>query len=138
MSSTVTIGIPVFQAKDYIEATMQSALSQTYPNIEFLIVDDCGNDGTIDIIEQLQKNHPRGQHIRILRNEQNMGVGPSRNHIIDEAKGHYLYFMDCDDVIEPNTIELMVEAILQNDADIVYASYERIDNVNNEPTMQFV
>lgn len=46
MSSTVTIGIPVFQAKDYIEATMQSALSQTYPNIEFLIVDDCGNDGT--------------------------------------------------------------------------------------------
>jgi glycosyltransferase involved in cell wall biosynthesis len=138
MPNLVTIGIPVFQAKDYIEATMQSALSQTYPNIEFLVVDDCGNDGTVDVIEQLQKSHPRGQSIRIVRNEHNMGVGPSRNRIIDEAEGRYLYFMDSDDVIEPNTIELLLEAILQHHADIVYASYEKIDNVDNGPTKQFV
>ena len=134
----VTIGIPVYQAVDYIEATMLSALTQTYESIEFLIVDDCGSDGTIDIVERLQREHPRGSHIRILRNDRNLGVGPSRNRILDEAQGRYLYFLDSDDTIEPNTIELLVGTMQASHSDIVYASYERVDNIKHTPTQQFI
>lgn len=138
MLCEVTIGIPVFQAVDYIESTMLSALRQTYGSIEFLIVDDCGTDGTIEVVERLRHEHPRGDSIRILHNEKNFGVSYSRNRIIDEARGHYLYFLDSDDIIEPNTIELMVSATQANHCDIVYASYERVDNVKHTPTQQFV
>ena len=134
MSYEVTIGIPAYQAADYIEATMQSALAQTYGSIEFLIIDDCGNDGTIDIVERLKAEHPRGSDIRILHNEHNLGVGPSRNRIIDEAQGRYLYFLDSDDVIEPDTIEILIGEATEHNADVVYASYEKIDNVNNTST----
>lgn len=138
MQFEVTIGIPVFRALDYIGVTMQSALGQTFPSIEFLIIDDCGADGTIEAVELLQRQHPRGAAIRILRNERNLGVGPSRNRIIQEARGKYLYFMDSDDTIELNTIELLVKTIQENKADVVYASYEQIDNVRNTPTKRFV
>ena len=55
MNYEVTIGIPVYKAVDYIEKTMESALSQTFACIEYLIVDDCGNDGTTKVVERLQK-----------------------------------------------------------------------------------
>ena len=55
MNYIVTIGIPVYKAVDYIEKTMESALNQTFDSIEYLVVDDCGNDGSIDIVERFQK-----------------------------------------------------------------------------------
>lgn len=137
MNCEVTIGIPVYQAADYLRVTLLSALSQTYPDIEFLIVDDCGRDGSMAIVEQLQRSHSRGGAIRILRNESNQGVGPSRNRIIEEARGRYLYFMDSDDLIEPHTIQLMMDAASRHDADVVYASYEKVDNVGHTATQVF-
>ena len=134
----VTVGIPVYKAVDYIEATMESALAQSYPDIEFLVIDDCGDDGSIAVVERLQKEHPRGKAIRLLRNKCNLGVGPSRNRIIDEANGKYLYFLDSDDVIEPHTIDLLVGAAHGHRAEVVYASFEQIDNVSHSSTKQIV
>jgi glycosyltransferase involved in cell wall biosynthesis len=94
MNYEVTIGIPVYRAVDYIEKTMESALNQSFESIEYLVVDDCGNDGTIDVVERLQKEHQRGKDIRILYNKQNLGVGKTRNVILEQAKGEYLYFLD--------------------------------------------
>lgn len=133
----VTIGIPVYRSVYYIRDTMTSALNQTFPDIEFLIVDDCGQDKTMDIISQMQKNHQRGNDIRILKNERNKGVGYSRNRMIDEAKGRYLYFMDSDDTIEPNTIQLLYDAIIQNRVQIAYGSYEIIDGIGNSPIEKY-
>ena len=137
MHYDITIGIPVFKAYDYINSTMQSALNQTYSSIEFLIIDDCGNDGTIGIVEDFQKGHPRGKDIRILRNGKNMGVSFCRNRIIDEAMGQFLYFMDSDDIIEPFTIQLLIDAVKRTHSQIAYASYEIIDLVNNSPVQTF-
>ena len=86
MKYEVTIGIPVYKAIDYIERTMESALNQTFASIEYLIVDDCGNDGTIKVVERLQKEHQRGKDIRILYNKQNLGVGRTRNIILGKAQ----------------------------------------------------
>lgn len=137
MQADVTIGIPVYKAVDYIRKTVESSLAQTYPNIELLIVDDRGEDGTMAVIKDLQKTHPRGHAIRILQNTENKGVGPSRNRLIDEAQGKYLYFLDSDDVIEPDTIQVLANAMVENHADVVYGSYEKVDNVNHNPTQVF-
>ena len=133
MNYEVTIGIPAFKAVDYIEKTMESALSQTFASIEYLIVDDCGNDGTIKVVERLQKEHPRGKDIHILYNKQNLGVGKTRNIILDQAQGEYLFFLDSDDILEPDAIEKMMRAARQYQAEIVYGSWIRVDNVHHSP-----
>ena len=125
----ITIGIPVYQSVDYIQDTMNSALNQSFPDIEFLIVDDRGNDGTMDVISHFQTSHPRGNDIRILVNEKNKGVSYSRNRIIEEARGRFLYFMDSDDTIEPNTIQLLYDAVIQHHVQVAYGSYEIIDGI---------
>ena len=83
MKYDVTIGIPVYKSVDFIRRTLESALSQAYSSIEFLIVDDAGCDGSIEVIEGIKREHPRGNDIRIITHPKNMGVSASRNHIID-------------------------------------------------------
>ena len=136
MNYEVTIGIPAFKAVDYIEKTMESALSQTFASIEYLIVDDCSNDGTINVVERLQKEHPRGKDIHILYNKQNLGVGKTRNIILDEAQGEYLFFLDSDDILEPDAIEMMMRAARQYQAEIVYGSWIRLDKIHHQPMQQ--
>jgi len=127
MKYEVTIGIPVYKSAPYIRRALMSALEQTYPSIEFLLIDDCGEDGSIAIIREIADAHPRGKDIRIIKNGKNLGVAVSRNAIIEEAQGAYLYFMDSDDAIADNTIELLMGGIRQYDAEIAFGSYERIE-----------
>lgn len=127
MNYDVTIGIPVFQAQDYIERTMESALAQTYENIEFLLIDDGSSDSSLDIIKNIKERHPRSHDIHIKEHKQNLGVSHTRNQIIEEAQGEFLYFMDADDVIKENAIDLLISKIKDYNADIVFGSYEKIN-----------
>lgn len=127
MKYDVTIGIPIYQSVNYIRRTMESALSQSYPSIEFLIVDDYGNDGSMEIVRELQQTHPRGNDIRVISHNCNLGVSESRNDIIREAQGEFLYFMDSDDVIKEDTVSLLMQNIRQYEAEIVFGSYEKIE-----------
>lgn len=133
MNYEVTIGIPVYKAVDYIEKTMKSALGQTFDSIEYLVVDDCGNDGTIKVVEHIQKEHQRGKDIRILYNKQNLGVGKTRNIILEQARGKYLFFLDSDDVLELDAIEKMVRVAHNYQAEVIYGSWIRVDNVHHSP-----
>lgn len=137
MKYDVTIGIPVYMAEPYIGKTMESALSQSYPSIEFLIIDDGGDDQSINIIKKMQETYPRGNDIRILSHSKNEGVSASRNQIIDEAQGDYLYFMDADDLIAENTIAILMQNIRQYDAEIAFGSYERIDTSGKRDVFQY-
>jgi len=137
MNYDVTIGIPVYESIDVVKQSLESALLQTYPSIEFLIIDDCGSDGSMDIVERRKAEHHRGIDIRIIKHEQNKGVAASRNRIIDEASGKYLYFMDSDDVIAENTIELMMQNVRQYDAEIVFGSYEKIETTSRRTVCQY-
>lgn len=137
MKYDVTIGIPVYRAEPYIRRTMESALSQSYPSIEFLVVDDGGDDQSIDIVKQIKNSHPRGNDIRILSHSKNEGVSASRNQMIDEAQGDYLYFMDADDLIAKNTIALLMQIIQKYDAEIAFGSYEKIDMSGKREVYQY-
>lgn len=132
MNYEVTIGIPVYNVEKYIRLTMDSALAQTFQNIEFLVLDDCGTDSSMDIVREYQQNHPRGKDIRIVRQPQNGGLGRARNRIIEEACGKYLYHLDADDSIAPDAIELLYQQAIRYDADMVYGSYQRIEQFDDE------
>lgn len=132
MAYEVTVGIPVYNVEKYIRLTMDSALAQTFQSIEFLVLDDCGTDSSMDIVREYQQTHPRGKDIRIVRQPQNGGLGRARNRIIEEARGRYLYHLDADDAIAPNTISLLYEQAVKYDADMVYGSYQRIEQFDGE------
>ncbi|MBR4920171.1 MAG: glycosyltransferase family 2 protein [Prevotella sp.] len=136
MAYQVTIGIPVYNAENYIRQAIESALAQTFESIEFLILDDCGTDSSMSIVCEYQQSHSRGKDIRILSPSYNMGVGVARNEIVKETQGRYLFFMDADDTIDPNTIELLYEHAIRYQADIVFGSYERIIQMGENETKE--
>ena len=137
MPYKVTIGIPVFRVENYIMRTMESALSQTYSDIEFLVVDDASDDQSLNILEAIRQTHPRGGAMRILTHSSNRGVSESRNEIIDNALGDYLYFMDSDDVIDKETISLLMHEIEVHQADVAFGSYERIELSGERSLFQY-
>ena len=137
MKYDVTIGIPVYQAEKYLSRSLESALAQSYSSIEFLLVDDGSTDGSLSIAQDYQKQHPRGVDIRIISHDHNLGVSASRNRIIEEASGSFLYFMDADDVIAGNTITLLMDNIQRYEAEIAFGSYEKIGTDGEREIYQY-
>lgn len=126
MKYIVTIGIPVYNVEKYISQTIESVLNQTFDSIEFLFCDDCGTDSSMDIVQRYKTSHPRGKDIHTVCQPHNKGLGEARNRMLSVAQGQYIYFMDSDDTIAPNTIELLYNTALQYDADIVYGSMRKV------------
>ena len=124
----VSIAIPVYNVKDYIERSMLSALNQNfaYP-FEILVIDDCGTDGSIDIVKHLMSSHSRGHCIRILRQEKNMGPGAARNVALEQARGKYFFFLDSDDLMAPNCLSHLHALAEENHADFVVGSSDQIE-----------
>lgn len=127
----VTIGIPVFQVENSIEQSLNSALSQIYEYIEYIVVDDCGYDKSMDIVQKMIEHYTPNKNIKIIHHSVNKGLGEARNTIIDNAHGDYIYFMDSDDLLYNNTISVLVNA-LSNDEDIIIGRYKTIKINNNE------
>lgn len=121
----ITLGIPIYNAASLIERTLLSALNQTYPNIEFVFVDDKGD--SMDIVRRVVGEHPRGSAVRIIDQVVNQGTGAARNAIVEKATGEYLFTMDCDDVLIPECIELLYNKMQEHPVDFVAASFVRRD-----------
>ena len=127
MVNDVTIAIPLYNSENYISKALDSALSQTYPYIDILVIDDGCDDGSASIVVKLQEQHPRGNNIRLIRHTNNKGIGETRNHLIDEAKTKYLFFLDADDYIEDNAIQMLHDEAVRYDAEMVYGSYISVE-----------
>ncbi|WP_336664156.1 glycosyltransferase family 2 protein [Elizabethkingia meningoseptica] len=117
----VSIIIPVYNAADTLHIALNSILSQTYQNIEVIIINDCSKDNTSNIINRYIAKLVEGDDIsiKVLNHESNRGVAAARNTGLDNASGAYIYYVDADDYIERNAIELMVEEIIKTEADII-------------------
>lgn len=128
----VTIGMPVYGVEKYIEKCMHSILNQTFNDeFEILVIDDRGQDRSIDIVKDLQTSHPRGNNIRILTQPKNMGCWAARNRILEEAQGYYIFFIDSDDYISEDCIEKLYKEAVKYDADAVYGSVTTVDDKGN-------
>ena len=113
--TSISVILPVYNVGPYIGDCIESLKRQTLQDLEFIFVDDCSADNSIALAEDFARTDPR---VRILRNPKNMGAGPSRNRGIEAAKGDYLSFVDPDDRIAPDFLELLYEAAVSSGADI--------------------
>ena len=116
----VSIIVPVYGVERYIERCAVSLFEQTYPNIEFVFVDDATKDKSIEILEQVIARYPaRQKDVRIITHPQNKGLSAARNTGIDAIKGDYLLHVDSDDYLATDAIEHLVNKAEENNADIV-------------------
>lgn len=118
MDSTplVSIIIPVYNVENWIEKSLKSALNQTYSNIEYIIVDDCGSDKSMNVVQSMIQSNPQ-KIIRIIQHDKNKGLSEARNSGLSASKGSYVFFMDSDDEISEDCIELHLSALQNSDAD---------------------
>ena len=105
--SKVSVIVPVYNVEQYIKRCLKSILDQSWQDFEILCVDDCGQDQSISIIEQMQKEYP--QKIKILYGEQNMGLGAARDRGMKAASGEYIAFIDSDDYLKRNFLETYMQ-----------------------------
>jgi len=130
----VSVIIPVYNTEQYIRQTLISACNQTLRDIEIICINDGSTDNSEEIIRECAKDDPR---IKIIK-ELNSGQSVARNTGILNAKGKYLYFLDSDDLIEPNTLELCYELCEKGEYDFVTFDYDiyNPDDISTEGIMQ--
>lgn len=110
--------MPAYNAEITIENSILSVLHQTYSDLELIIINDGSTDSTLNIIEGFKQKDSR---IRVL-DLPNSGVSIARNAGIDVSTGEYLMFLDSDDYIEKETVEVLLNKIVKYRADLVSAS----------------
>lgn len=115
----VSIIIPVYNSEKYLSQCIKSILSQTYGNIELILINDGSTDKSLEICRKYAKQDKRV----VLRSIENSGVSTARNIGLDIMSGEYVTFVDSDDWIENNTVELAVESMERENVDIVIWSY---------------
>lgn len=128
----VTVVIPAYNSARYIDKAIESVINQTYKDIELIIVDDCSTDNTIEVVEKYKEKIK----LNIVKNEKNVGVGISRKVGINNAKGKYITFLDSDDYLLNNFIEINVKLIEQHDSDVVYTSVGILSPTNQMKVVQ--
>ena len=109
----ITIGIPCFNAQDTIARALDSALAQTWPEKEILVVDDASADSSAAVVEKIAGSHPA---VRLVRHVANKGPGGTRQTIVEQARGEFLAFFDDDDESRPARLQTQFDRLM---------SYER-------------
>ena len=118
----ISIIIPVYNVENFLEKCLDSVINQTYKNLEIICVNDGSKDNSLKILNEYAKKDER---ICVV-NKKNGGLSSARNAGLDIASGKYCYFLDSDDWIELNTIELLVEKMTTNDVDVVVHGIKNI------------
>ena len=124
----ISIIIPIYNAEEYIQTTVNSVLSQTFSDWELLLIDDCSKDNSSSICEKLVQSDNR---ITYIRQNENGGPAKARNTGLVKATGEFIAFIDSDDTVEPTFLERLVSTAIVNNADIVWCNYKEIlgDNI---------
>jgi glycosyltransferase involved in cell wall biosynthesis len=121
----ISICIPTYNRKRYLEEAVQSCLAQTYTDYEVVIVDDGSADGTAEMIKNA------GYAVR-YHWQKNAGDAAARNKLIEIARGQYVTFLDSDDLLVPDALERMAKAAeAEREPVVVYGPYIRIDGQGN-------
>lgn len=121
-TNLISVIVPAYNIVDYLPRCLDSILSQTYNNLEVIVISDGSTDGTNEVIEKYAKKDNR--IVPIFK--ENSGVSDTRNMGLDVAKGDYIGFVDGDDYIEPDMYETLLNNLLENDADISHCGYQMV------------
>ena len=135
MSGLVSIIIPVYNLEKYIQFNIDNMLSQTYENIEVIYVDDGSADSSAQIIKSAAEKDSRIKYYY----KENGGVSSARNFGLEKANGEYIMFVDGDDYLHLNAVEILFDALTSNNADISCCQFKEtysLDEYKNELSLQ--
>ena len=117
----ISVVIPIYNAEEWLRDALASLQRQTYADFEAILVDDGSNDGSPAICRHFRDSDSR---FRIIRQD-NAGVSAARNAGLDNARGQWIAFMDADDVMPPDALEVMMKHAVKSGAGIVAGKYVR-------------
>lgn len=121
----ISVIIPCFNVAPYLEECIESVISQSFKDIEIICIDDCSTDNTYELLCKYESY----DLCRIVRHEFNKGPGAARNLGISLATGDYLFFLDSDDLLAPNTLAALYDIALETDAEIVSSQIQYFDEI---------
>lgn len=121
----VSIVIPVYNVEEYIQDCLNSIVKQNYKFIECILVDDCGTDNSMEVVETYIRNYNGQIVFRIIKHDRNQGLSVARNSGIEAAQGEYIYFLDSDDTITEDCIEYMISIASTYNYDVVMCSHSK-------------
>lgn len=133
-SPLVSIVIPVYDVERYLPECLDSVLSQSYRNLQVILVDDGSTDASIDIIRGYARADRR---ITVIRTA-NVGLGSARNTGALHATGRFLMFVDSDDVLRPDAILSYVRIIRRSGSDFVVGGYDRMNSSRSWPAAPWI
>lgn len=124
MKPLVSIIIPIFNVEKYICDCLYSVVSQTYRPLDVILVDDRGTDNSMKLVlEFIDQHKDEGIRYSVVTHEKNRGLSVARNSGTQHASGDYVLYLDSDDQIVPNMVELSVSAALDMDSDFTICDY---------------
>lgn len=119
----VSILVPFYKVENYVGRCVESLFTQTYKNIEYVFVNDCTPDGSMEVINEKIDKHGMNDKCKMIIHNQNQGISASRNDCLDNMTGDFFLFIDSDDYIDKDMVELLVDAAIKEDADISGCGY---------------
>ena len=120
----VSICVPVYGGEKYIAQCARSLFEQTYEDMEYVFVNDCTKDKSIEVVLQVAEDYPhRKDAVKIVNHDRNHGLAASRRTGVENATGDYFLYIDEDDYLERDAISCYVACALETDADIVMADH---------------
>lgn len=123
---TVSVVIPCYNGANFLLETLESALNQTHPPLEVIVIDDGSTDDSATIAESF------GPPVRVIRQE-NQGESVARNRGIAEAKGTYVLFLDADDLLAPQALEKLSNLVEKSDSSIAVMGVAYFETDTNNP-----
>lgn len=120
----ISIIIPVYNVRNFIERCVRSLLEQTLDDVEYIFVNDCTPDDSIDILKNVLKSYPlREKQVRIISHHVNKGLPSARNTGMAVATGEYIYHCDSDDFLDYTGLEKLYNAAKTKNADYVWCDW---------------
>lgn len=121
--------VPFYNVECYIEQCIQSLFYQDIPvdEYEVICVNDCSPDNSVDIVKRLQKEY---YNLKLIENEENKKLGGARNTGLKYAKGEYIWFVDSDDMIKPNSLGLILKYVTSNNLDFLHFGWDEFNDAN--------
>ena len=126
-SELVSIIVPVYKVEKYLDKCIESIVGQTYENLEIILVDDGSPDNCPAMCDRWAEKDSR---IKVIHKE-NGGLSSARNAGLDACTGEYIYFLDSDDYIAENCIEMLFNTIISDGSDMCIGNLMSVDESEN-------
>ena len=123
----ISIIVPIYNVENYLRQCLDSIVSQTYQNFECLLINDGSSDNSADICREYIEKDSRFRYFE----KENVGVSSARNLGIERSKGQYITFIDSDDWVDSEYLEVLYRALIEEKADIAITTYKQFNMDDN-------